>query len=136
MSEEPTRYKCRAWDKKGKGFVNGFNMIGFSTAHGATGSVLQRYSSEWSMNEVVLMQSTGLADRNGAEIFEGDIGKMHGDAVLVSFWYGRLVCVLPPDCHSEAEGECKFDEIHDAAIHMEVIGNIHQNPELLTESAQ
>ncbi len=66
-----------------------------------------------------LMQFTGLLDKNGKEIYEGDIVKF-------------------PDNHNQ---EIKFDEMTTSFTYgqrwnvkaVEVIGNIYENPELLSK---
>lgn len=77
-----------------------------------------------------LMQYTGLKDRNGVEIYEGDIGKI---------WYVNsrdepLWCI---DSVIFSEGMFHFTSfdtgiLDELAIKtVEVIGNIYENPELL-----
>ena len=73
-------------------------------------------------------QYTGMADKNGTNIFEGDI-------VRESFkGHGRIYHVFWDDDYFafRAKGEditYQLDEI--APSHCEVIGNIHDNKELL-----
>lgn len=84
--------------------------------------------------KVSYMQSTGLKDKNGVEIFEGDVVLANGVQVTVSF------------------GEQKYEENYGDETHyigfnvftkmgygmlipvkFEVLGNIHENPELLSK---
>lgn len=79
----------------------------------------------------VLMQSTGLEDRNGTEIFEGDIVVMtyNGDGGLlpckgvVRMSKGRYMV-----CDDKNE---YWAELYSEIFSTEIIGNIHENKELL-----
>ena len=69
------------------------------------------------------MQYTGLKDKNGKEIYEGDVIKDRYNSGPVSFDDGIGAWSWP---HGEDWGMISLDDI-------EVIGNIHENPELLEE---
>lgn len=91
-----------------------------------------------SFSDIVLMQSTSLKDKNGVEIFEGDIVKVsvhngfdyYDNEVCVvrkSRFHSGLVCINPNN-----DMECRIfnqDVLED--YQYEVIGNIYENPELL-----
>lgn len=73
--------------------------------------------------ETALMQSTGLKDENGVEIFEGDIGwddhqEVHGQVI---FENGAF----------KYEWENISEDLFEATDDIEIFGNIHENPELL-----
>ena len=88
-----------------------------------------------------MLQCTGLKDKKplgkpGQLIFQDDIGEdENGIRYLINFRYGRWVAMHGPKCHSESEGECKWDDLYEMLkIHgwdIEIIGNIHENPDLL-----
>ena len=70
-------------------------------------------------------QFTGLLDKNGKKIFDDDIIKFRGKIYLVS-WHDKFACFaifIPNDLDSGLK-------IYDAK-ECEIIGNIHDNPELL-----
>ena len=80
----------------------------------------------------VLMQSTGLKDKNGAEIFEGDIVK----AVAFLKWIG----IVKYDTERAAFMLDGVNDTHtrDNYVYMsqfdddfEILGNIYENPELM-----
>lgn len=76
-------------------------------------------------------QFTGLYDKNGKRIFEGDIVKHENDIGKVcyseSFAKFRVVYSQLSGNWFDFEGECCYP----IALECEVIGNIHDNPELL-----
>jgi hypothetical protein len=73
-------------------------------------------------DKMVVMQYTGLKDKNGKEIFEGDIvTDIKGDKRVVEYIDNGFWCSYPNgDHYFPADG------------HREIIGDIYQNPELLS----
>jgi len=80
--------------------------------------------SEWSFETKILMQYTGLKDKTGREIYEGDIIlDFRGDENVV-FWNDGGFCVR----NYHAEG---IDIGNWSVEKSEVIGNIYETPHLL-----
>lgn len=84
-------------------------------------------------------QYTGLTDKNGKKIFEGDIIAIDEDSIYyhtasgpVRTYKGMWVSFYLPDAHGR---DC-YDELYRINAEREVIGNIHDNPELLKEDKQ
>lgn len=83
-----------------------------------------------SPDEIKLMQSTGLKDKNGKEIFEGDIVDYKGREAVVK-WHGSYASFIYRFVDGLQERGSKWDPLFLACYHFEVIGNIYENPELL-----
>ena len=116
----------RAWSEKEKCYRHN---VGIYNGHAV------RYGYQWySLDNDVFdsnpEQFTGLTDKNGQKIFEGDILKITWsnkhckEGVMktsVVFWQGNF-------CHS---GSMKPIWPHIVNNHYEVIGNIRDNPDLI-----
>lgn len=78
--------------------------------------------------DVPIMQYTGLHDKNGKEIYEGDIVKTGTDKLMVISWSKKHASfVIDRDGWAFVH---YFGEAFDSDD-CEVIGNIYQNPELI-----
>lgn len=81
-------------------------------------------------DEIELMQSTGLKDKNGKEIFEGDIVDYKGREAVVK-WHGSYASFIYRFVDGLQERVSEWDPLFLACYNFEVIGNIYENLELL-----
>jgi hypothetical protein len=81
------------------------------------------------VDQVELVQYTGLRDVAGKKIFEGDILGMENATAKVVFWE------RPPefglDFHHNEDEWCEDWNLSDDHGRMEIIGNAYEHPELL-----
>lgn len=113
--------KFRVWDKTDKEMylVDEINFI-----RGEFESIGDGITFLRGADEIELMQSTGLLDKNEQEIFEGDILKDGSE-------YGRVV--YDPDRTMWRVYGKDFDDALSDWWTGRVVGNIYENPELLNE---
>lgn len=90
------------------------------------------FAEIFDFEDVILMQSTGLKDKNGVEIFEGDIVLENGMQRVITLGeqryeedYGDLVYYIGFNIFT------KWGYSSITPVEHEVIGNIYENPELL-----
>ena len=88
-----------------------------------------------SMIEVIpesISEFTGLTDKNGKKIFEGDICRNFKTGEIVSVkWHGTMAGYVWSKKRENVKHLYEFGELFRAYDKYEVIGNIHDNPELL-----
>lgn len=131
--------KFRAWDKKYKMMMK-VNKINFeeNTAwlEADNGDHESRHTLTRELKDILLMQSTGLHDKNGVEIYEGDIVRWFSTVLEKSEWTGTVIrdgaemCIQTSKI-SRTSGGMLNVLARDEAI--KVIGNVYEQPELLEE---
>ena len=123
--------KFRAWDSEEKTMLihnvvvcNGKQVIPVQTSGN------DYWDATWDECENILMQYTGLKDKNGVKIYEGDI-------IVGQFGYKEVVKIeefnfITREDNCSGYGfildGCNLDDIKK---YVEVIGNIYETPELL-----
>lgn len=94
------------------------------------------YGGLVNLDEIELMQSTGLKDKNGKEIFEGDILAVEADdgviILKVSWDDEHALFVIKTKKFNEETALAEL--VDDNSYPFEVIGNIYENHELLEDS--
>lgn len=120
---------------KFRAYINGRQMINIISIKWIKGQdyflckyhpILKDFIDEVQIKKKDLLQYTGLHDSKGKEIYEGDILKMFDRDIQEVKW-DRFT---DTDDRGMAYGFC-FDNSCDEH-NLEVIGNIYENPELLT----
>ena len=86
------------------------------------------YSTDGALDSIIWEQFTGLLDRNGKEIYEGDRIKIEGSDTVYTVEYGRGVWMARFGDES-GDNICLFHYVQkDMVLYAEVIGNIHEPP--------
>jgi hypothetical protein len=100
-------------------------------------------NSEWGVEPETVGQLTGLKDNNGVEIYEGDVVNCHIFVQELGENYGVVegerefigkvsfdVTGFNVEANGFRDNPVFYEEFHEESL--EVIGNIYENPELLT----
>jgi uncharacterized phage protein (TIGR01671 family) len=117
--------KFRAWDEdKLKMLYNPFKEGNYPFSDKDNNMA---FLSPFTGKRMILEQFTGLLDKNGKEIYEGDVVYWkHLDEYGVVYYNEEEVHYFSKPINQDDETESYLD-----STHMEAIGNIHENPELL-----
>lgn len=127
--------RYRAWNKATKAMyeVDDIMSIDFGKSEIGVKTLFFDQTNRYDFDDIVLMQSTGLTDKNGKEIFEGDILNIETDEenvkVEVSWDSKHALFVFESKKYNEKEALGELFE--DNSYPFKIIGNIHTNPELL-----
>ena len=144
--------KCRAWDKIDKRMIDDAIVIDFQSGkfynyyyftpstrssdlfekdeHGNYSIPIKNGKAD--ISRYIIMQYTGLSDKNGKEIYEGDKLKCEDLYVTVK-WCADSAGF---DFESEDGRSISFYTKEYVVEHFEVIGNIYENSELLNEETK
>ena len=115
--------KFRAWDNTSKKMIYDSS---FSSSH----KIMTWHGTVYNNGKVqdyVMLQYTGLRDKNNVEIYEGDIWKRETFIARVGFGFSGWALW----CMAESSGCYQYPSFYSNAVTGEVIGNIYENPELI-----
>ena len=94
---------------------------------------------EYVVDPTTVGQFTGLTDKNGVKIFEGDVIRCIANPEVNQFISSGTIEVMQCDyvVVYKEKSACGFYYLHHVLMDtVEVIGNIHDTPELETEEAE
>ena len=117
------RFKFRAWDKNENKYIYNVEQIAIPDVM-EDFVTLFRSVFRGSNDNLTLEQCTGLKDKNGKLIYEGDIvddGEQYAEIIF------------DKSCFCYDDGSGFYEDLAFYHTHCEVIGNIHENSELLEE---
>lgn len=118
--------KFRAWFKQGS------KMVNVATIDFLEKEVKSHANVMYSFDEIELMQSTGLVDENGKEVFEGDVLLTYDDELAKVYWDDVLAGWFVDFIYEIAELS-EVADIQSSRSICNIIGNIYENPELMEE---
>lgn len=116
------KFKFRMWDKEANGWLEEADFI---LRHGGRFEI-----TPFNLSEIELMQWTGLTDRNGCDIYGGDIVRYTHPA---EYDLPAMTAIVPVEWDEETAGFGLGFISHRLTIYddVEVIGNIYEHPHLL-----
>lgn len=117
--------KFRAWDKETK------TMNGMAEIYRNRNQEIELHPRD---ENIILMQSTGLFDKNNKEIFEGDIVQFEDCYEVSDFLYINTGIIewCQGGFHVTNRDSVLMEDLFDGdSLDVTIIGNIYENPELL-----
>ena len=122
--------RFRAWDKIHKTMYEADDImsIDFGKSEISVKTLFFERTNYYKFDDIVLMQSTGLTDKNGKEIFEGDIVKVAKNIYSEPTYYE---VVRHRGVAYRLESKQHGCELWLRHTDCEIAGNIYENPELL-----
>lgn len=121
--------KFRSWDTYNKEMLEVQELDYADSYNGQPMIRTTMYNDYFDTEDMILMQYTGLKDKNGVEIYEGDIVRILGGEYEQGFYeWDEKVCIKD-FIYDGFNLMMTVNQIGNEAL--EVIGNIYDNPELL-----
>ena len=108
------------------GYISDLNHVNIRTKYGNSQVAKHKNGEYFEVcldNEVEVMQYTNLEDKNGVEIYEGDIAKTFDGDIYEVVWQDAGFYVL-------LDGNV-LTQLWEVSDDIEVIGNIYENMDLL-----
>lgn len=119
--------KFRIWDVENKKMLKVKELDFEATFYGGRIAIRPKKCNDYfDTEDVILMQYTGLKDKNGKEIYEGDIIEYCDDTYKVEFKEDRGGYF--PFAQGDGCGCCEC-EVVTFSNNCEILGNIYDNPE-------
>lgn len=116
--------KFRIWDIENKEMLKVQELDFEPTFYGGRIAIRpDQHNDYFDTEDMILMQYTGLDDKNGKEIYEGDIVKYENMTGKIMFFNGSFIM-----SNFEETEEWELGVINEE---LEIMGNIYDNPELL-----
>lgn len=132
--------RYRAWDKIHKTMyeVDDIMSIDFGKSEISVKTLFFEQTNYYKFDDIALMQSTGLTDKNGKEIFEGDILKTtdyFSSQYLVEYDLSKAMFVAQEIAAVLKGAPEPLCELLNKDFTVKIIGDIHTNPELVEVSS-
>ena len=132
------RPKFRAWDKHGQKMFSNDELIIWNTNVYANDSkkLSCNHLKGWSIDEEYLMQSTGLFDKKGVEIFEGDIVQFEDCSEMSDSLYINTGIIewCQGGFHVTNRDSVSMGDLLDGdVLDVKIIGNIYENKDILED---
>ena len=118
--------RFRAWDKETK------SMNGMAEIYRNRNQEIELHPRD---ENIILMQSTGLIDNNGEEIFEGDIIAINLEGIetpiTAKVFQNRKIGILMFHAFEDNEDVPMVELLEGNSVEFAIIGNIWEDGELL-----
>lgn len=131
--------KFRAWLKDEQRMIESYDILAIDyeneeivtqKVYSERGLAIERDIHSYDFDDVNLMQLTGLTDKNGKEIFDGDVLKTSDGELAKVVWNKELAC-WEVEFLSEIVDLSEVADVKSNRSYCEIVGNIYENPEFL-----
>lgn len=128
--------RFRAWDKDFKTMYEADDImyIDFEEKQICVKTLFFERASRYDFDAVVLMQSTGMLDKNWREIFEGDIIAINLEGIetpiTAKVFQNKKIGILMFHAFEDNEDVPMVELLEGNSVEFAIIGNIWEDPEL------